>query len=68
MTVVKMRVSLVGPTLSVSGGDLFECDEATAARLVANGAAEWVAGPVPETAMRAPIAEHAVKAKPRARG
>lgn len=70
MTRVRMLVALVGPTLALKGGDIYACDDGTAARLVAAGAAEW-ADPVPEpcagpSAMVTGPAERAVK--PRARG
>ena len=67
-----MQTSLVGPTVSVTTGDVYECDDATAQRLIAAGYA--VALPTdshagaPETAMASPAVERAVRPRGRARG
>jgi hypothetical protein len=64
---VRMLQSMVGPTLSLSGGDLYACDDATAERLIAAGVAQVVTPAAPETAMVEPQVEWAVKPKGRAR-
>lgn len=67
MTVVRLRVSLVGPEFSLSTGDTLTTDEGTAARLIADGAAEPVVS-VPETAMTQGAPERAVRPRGKARG
>lgn len=70
MAVVRVLEAMSG-TQSWATGDLYECDDASAARLVALGRAEWLAPvaeavPVIETAMREVSPERAVK--PRGKG
>lgn len=70
MAVVRILVPMAG-VQSWATGDLYECDEASAARLVAAGRAEWLApepSSVGETAMRGGAPERAVKPRGRARG
>jgi len=68
MVTVRMRVSLIGPTIAVHEGDTYVCDLATAQRLVAEGAAEFLGDQGPETMMRDPVVERAVKPRAKARG
>jgi len=64
---VRLKVSLVGPDFSLSTGDIFTTDDGTAARLIADGAAEPVVS-APETAMTAGAPERAVRPRGKARG
>jgi len=68
MARVRMRTLLVGPTVSVQAGDVYVCDLATAQRLVADGFAEFVGAPEPETMMVTPAVERAVKPRAQGRG
>lgn len=69
MTRVRMRVSLVGPTVAVHDGDIYACDPVTAQRLIAEGFAEPLGDQAPTTMMRdRSSVERAVKPKAKARG
>lgn len=77
MATVRMRVGLAGLGFSHAAGELYECDDAAAARLVAAGAAEWpeapaaldtTTAPVVETAMKTGGPERMVKPRGKARG
>jgi hypothetical protein len=68
MVRVRMRESLIGLTFAVQAGDEYVCDLATAQRLVAEGLAEFIGAPEPDTMMRNPAVERAVKPRPKARG
>ena len=68
MAVVKMRVALMGPDVSVAPGEFFTCDDQTAARLVASAQADLVVPEAPETTMREPLVERAIKPKSKGRG
>ncbi len=67
--VVRLLTSLAGPDGAWAAGDLFECDEATARRLVAAGygvPAEIAGVPVVvEAAQSSGGSERAVTARPR---
>lgn len=70
--VVRVIVPMSGPSRAWAAGDLYECDDAAAARLVAAGIAVPVApagiDPVP-VAPEAAVAEPPERAvRPRARG
>lgn len=65
--VVRMLTSLVGPTVAVTTGDVYACDDATAARFIAAGIAEAIQPEVTETAMVAPKVERAVRPKGKGR-
>ena len=78
MAQVRMRVGLAGINFAHCAGEVYECDEASAARLIAVGFAEPLVTPEPtpppqheaviETAMRAAPPEKAVKPRGRGRG
>lgn len=71
MPTVRLLVAMAGPDHAWSVGDLYECDDATAARFVAAGRGEMLrpAAPAPvETAMRDGAPERAVKPRGKARG
>lgn len=69
---VRLLVGMAGPDHAWSAGDLYECDEASARRLVAAGyAVPTSAGPVPvvlETEMLGPGPEQAIKPRGRRKG
>jgi len=67
---VLMQISMAGRDFAVTTGEVYECDEATARRLIAAGYASPlpVSPPVPETTMRAPAPERAMKPRGRPRG
>jgi hypothetical protein len=69
MAIVRVLVPMSGAQQSWATGSLYECDDASAARLVAAGRAEWIdppAVPVIETAMQDGGPERAVR--PRGKG
>lgn len=61
---VRLLVSIAGVDFAKTTGELYECDPAAAARLIAAGYAEAIT--VPEAAMQVPAAETAMR--PHARG
>jgi hypothetical protein len=63
--VVRMLVQLVGRDLNVLEGELYHCDEATGARMLAAGLAVPVSAP--ESAMAAVPVERAIKRRVRGR-
>lgn len=68
---VKLLVGLAGSTFAYAGGDMYECDDATAARFVAAGIAVYEPAPpatVVEAAATPGAPERAVKPRGRARG
>lgn len=64
---IRLLTSLAGPRGAWTTGDVYECDEAEAGRLIAAGFAEPIA-PAYETAVAAPPPERAVKPRGKARG
>lgn len=67
--VIRLLVAMSGRDQAWTTGDLYECDDAAAARMVAAGLAEYLAPPrAPETAMASGAVERAVKPRGRARG
>lgn len=63
---IRLLTSLAGPDGAWAMGDLYECDEATAARMLAAGMAERISAiPVIETAMTDGGPEKAVTRKGR---
>lgn len=58
---VRCLVALAGRDFSHAPGDLYECDDASAVRLVANGIAEYVS---PDAQVRETPVESAVVSAP----
>lgn len=74
MARVRVLVAMAGSDHSWSVGDLYECDDVSAARLVAAGRVEYLdaqpAAPVApvETAMRSGAPDRAMRPRGRGRG